>query len=241
MYHHLGDSKNPMFRSVAAFKNDLDRLDKMGFRPVTASEWLGGKMNLPAGASPAVMTFDDSNPDQFRLKEDGALDPNCMMGLWSTFAKTHPEFPIRATFFVLPDVMFGQPHMVRTKLDLLKKWGCEVANHTVHHLTLRKCSDAKVMQEIGVAAKLLGDGTAPLALPNGSSPTNKALLKGFDWQGMRVQPSGVFLVGAEPAPSIEDGKFNRYAVPRIQANDGELGLTFWLDRLAEGKVQVYVQ
>lgn len=245
MYHHLGDKADPMFRKVSEFKGDLERLDKLGFRPVTASAYLANKMDLAPGSSPVVMTFDDANPDQVRFLSDGSLDPTCMVGLWTEFAKSHPEFPVRATFYVLPDVLFGQPKWRAKKLELLKSLGCELANHTIHHYILRKRTDAEVKAEIGNAAtalaKLGQSLPTSLALPFGSSPRNKELLHGFDFGGKRVELTGVFLVGSNPAPAPTDPKFNRFAVPRIQANEGEYGLTYWLDLLEKGKVHVFVQ
>ncbi|MHB8638067.1 MAG: polysaccharide deacetylase family protein, partial [Fimbriimonadaceae bacterium] len=245
MYHHLGDRKNPFYRSVEQFNNDLDRMDKMGFRPVTVSAYLSGKMDLAPGASPVVMTFDDANADQVRFLDDGTLDPTCMIGLWAAFAKSHPDFPVHATFFILPDSLFGQPKWRDAKLALLKSLGCELANHTITHPILRKMTDEQVEQEIGDASERLEKlGQAlptALALPFGSSPRNKALLRGFDWHGKHVDLTGVFLVGSNPAPPTTDAKFNRFAIPRIQANEGEYGLTYWLNRVAAGRVKVYVQ
>ena len=244
MYHHVGDSKDSMFRKASEFQSDLEQFDKLGFRPVTASEYISGKMELAPGASPVVMTFDDANPDQIRLLEDGTLDPTCFMGIWAEFAKSHPEFPIHATFFVLPS-FFGQSKWQQKKLEMIKDWGSEIANHTINHLILRKQTDEKVKDEIGGAAdnlvKLGRTSPAPLALPFGSSPTNKDLLKGFEWHGKRVEPTGVFLVGSNPAPSPSDPKFNRFAIPRIQANNVEFGLTYWFEQLQKGRVKLYVQ
>ena len=245
MYHHLGDRKDPMFRTVSEFTRDLDRMDKLGFRPVTVSAYLTGHMDLAPGASPVVMTFDDANADQVRFLDDGSLDTTCMLGLWEAFAKIHPEFPIHATFFVLPKSLFGQPKWREKKLELLKNLGCELANHTITHPILRKQSDGKVKEEIGDASEALEKLGQPLptslALPFGSSPHNKELLRGFDWHGKHVELTGVFLVGSNPAPAPSDPKFNRHAIPRIQANEGEYGLTYWLDLFQMGKVKVYVQ
>jgi len=244
MYHHLGDRKDPMFRKVTEFTGDLERMDKLGFRPVTVSAYLSGQMDLAPGSSPVVMTFDDANADQVRFLDDGTLDTTCMLGLWSAFAKTHPEFPIHATFFVLPS-LFGQSKWRAKKLELLKSLGCELANHTITHPILRKKTDEEVKKEIGDASEALVKLGQPLptslALPFGSSPHNKELLHGFEWHGKRVELTGVFLVGSNPAPSTTDPKFNRYAIPRIQANEGEFGLTYWLDLFEKGKVKVYVQ
>jgi peptidoglycan/xylan/chitin deacetylase (PgdA/CDA1 family) len=245
MFHHLGDKKDSMYCTPEQFTNWLAKMDSLGFRPVTASQYLSGQMNLPKGASPVVMTFDDSNPDQLQLTPDGKVDPKCFVGLWEDYAKTHPEFPVKATFFVLPDVMFGAKKDVPAKLKILTDLGCEIANHTMTHPILKKLSDKAAEQEIGGAAlELAKEGSstdAPLALPYGVAPQNRALLKGFAYEGKTVKPKGVFLVGAEPARSTLDGKFDPTRIPRIQANDLPYGLTFWLKKFADHKVDVYVQ
>jgi len=245
MYHHLGERKDAMFRTVSEFTGDLERMDRLGFRPVTVSEYLTGKMGLAPGASPVVMTFDDANPDQVRLLDDGSVDPTCMLGLWQAFAKSHPEFPVHATFFILPNSLFGQPKWRAKKIELLRSLGCELANHTISHPILRKLPDAKVKQEIGECAEALTKLGQPLptslALPFGSTPRNKSLLHGFEWNGKQVELTGVFLVGSNPAPSTTDPRFDKYAVPRIQANEGEYGLTYWLNQYEQGRVKVYVQ
>jgi hypothetical protein len=191
------------------------------------------------------MTFDDANADQVRFLDDGTLDPTCMLGLWGAFAKTHPEFPIHATFFVLPSSLFGQPKWRAKKVELLKGLGCELANHTITHPILKRKTDEQVKQEIGDASealeKLGQHLPTSLALPFGVSPRNKALLQGFDWHGKHVELTGVFLVGSTPAPSTTDPNFKRFAIPRIQANEGDQGLTYWLNLFEKGKVKVFVQ
>ncbi len=233
-----------MFRSEDKFRGDLERFDKMGFRPVTVTEYLQNKMPLGPGASPMVFTFDDANPDQVKLTPDGKLDPHCFLGIWQEFSKNHPEFPIHATFFVLPS-MWGQSKMLDQKLALLKSFGCELGNHTITHPILRRLSDDQVKQEVGEAeirlSKLGAPTPAPLALPFGSSPKNKTLLEGFDYKGVHIAPTGVFLVGANPAPAPTSPKLNKLRIPRIQAYSGPYGIDYWLDKVDQGSVKLYVQ
>lgn len=244
MYHHLGATKSPWFRTPEQFRGDLERLDKMGFRPETVTDFLNGSKQLPAGATPAVFTFDDSNADQVKLNPDGTLAKDCFLGIWQEFAASHPEFPIRATFFVLPDVMWGQPSMVSAKVALLNKLGCELGNHTMTHPILKKLSDDKVKWEIGEAQERLEKlGVAmpcSLALPFGVSPKNRSLLGGFEFDGQHIAPKAVFLVGSNPAPAPGNPKFNRLRIPRIRASEGDLCLTYWLDQAAKGRVKLYV-
>ncbi|RYG30702.1 hypothetical protein EON81_24440 [bacterium] len=239
-WHHIETGKTTMHRSPAAFKKDLERLYDAGFRPVTATEYLTGKMDLPPGATPVVMTFDDSNPSQFQLKEDGTVDPECGIGIWKAFAETHPDFPVHGTFYVLPDVMWGQPKSVKKKIAMLEEMGSELANHTVSHPILRKLSDDRAKAEIVDANARLRKfgvkGPISLALPFGVSPKNKGIVKGLIQKG---ELSAAFLVGANPAPA--PGKISYPAVPRIQAYDGPYGLPEWLDKLEKGQVKVYVE
>ena len=243
-YHHLGVSKDSMFRSPDQFRGDLERLYKMGFRPEMVTDYLTGSKGLPVGASPAVFTFDDSNPDQIKLNSDGTLSKDCFLGIWQEFAASHPDFPIRATFFVLPDTMWGQRAMLPAKLALVSKLGCELGNHTMTHPILRKLSDDRVKYEIGAAQERLEKlGVAmpcSLALPFGVSPKNKSLLAGFDFDGRHIAPKAVFLVGANPALPPDSSKFNRLRIPRIQAYEGPFGIKDWLDQVDKGKVKLYV-
>ena len=199
------------------------------------SNYLAGTYTLPPGSSPLVVTFDDSNPDQIKFTPDGHVDKKCFIGIWQEFTASHPDFPVVATFFVLPDVMWGQPKFRQAKLKYLLSLGCEIGNHTMTHPILKKLSDEKVKYEIGEAElklKTLGLPTpACLALPFGVSPKNRSLLNGFDYKGVHIQPKAVFLVGAEPALNVRSPKFNRLRIPRIQACEGPSGLTYWLDRL----------
>lgn len=244
MFHHLGDSKNPVFCTPAQFVNWLGEMDSLGMRPVTAQQYLDNKMNLPVGATPVVITFDDANPDQLQLDKNGNVTPDCFVGLWMKFAKEHPEFPVRATFFVLP-VFFGQPKDQRKKLEILQGLGCEIANHTITHPQLSRLNDLQVEEEIGQAQlRLQGMGIQPpipLALPYGIRPRNHKLLEGFTYKGQQIQPSGVFMVGAGPAPFSTSANFNRYHIARVAGSPEPYGLSYWLDRVKHNKVPLYVQ
>ncbi|MGV3617754.1 MAG: polysaccharide deacetylase family protein [Fimbriimonas sp.] len=243
-YHHIAEGKGDMYRTPAQFRKDLERLHKMGFRPCTVTDYLENKFPNPPGSSPAVFTFDDSNPSQFQLRPDGTVDPNCAIGIWQEFAKTHPDFPVRATFYVLPDVMWGQPKMRDQKVAMLKEMGSEMGSHTVSHPILKRLSDEKVKEEFAGAIDALEKmGTASpvsIALPFGVSPKNTALLKGFNYKGKAYAMKAAFLVGANPAPAPDSPKLNRYRIPRIQAYGGPYGIDYWLDEVAKGNVKVLV-
>ncbi len=215
----------------------------MGFRPVTLSEVLDDKMGLAPGASPVVFTFDDSDESQFRTLADHSVDPNCAVGIWMAFAKQHPDFPVKACFYVLPPVPWGQRATLIPKLKMLKEWGCELGSHTITHRSLAKLSSDQVKEELSKAQEFIrGWSFDPfaIALPLGISPKDKSLLKSFTLNGKTYRHEAVLLVGAGPAPSPEDPKFDPFRLPRIQAIEGEYGITYWLDRIHRGLVSPYV-
>ena len=75
-----------------------------GYRPVTVSEVVDKKIDLPAGLSPVVFTFDDAGPSQFSyIDHNGTLeiDPNSAVGIWLAFHKEHPDWRNKATFCML--------------------------------------------------------------------------------------------------------------------------------------------
>src|SRR3954463_4143942 len=63
-YHLLGDSDTRWHVERNHFRHDLELLYASGYRPVTVSELIDKKLDLPAGTSPVVFTFDDAGPSQ---------------------------------------------------------------------------------------------------------------------------------------------------------------------------------
>lgn len=244
MYHHILDRKGRMFRTRKQFRGDLEYMYKLGFRPVTFSEYLNNKMDLPPGASPIVLTFDDSNPSQLQLRKDGSVDPDCAVGIWEDFAKDHPDFPVHGTFYVLPNTMWLQPEMLQKKLQIIRDLGSELGNHTLTHPVLRSLKKDRAEREIAVATDDLVKMGVPLpislALPYGVGPRDRSILKGFTYNGKKYAPSATLLVGAGPAPAPTDPKLRKTGVPRILAYDGDLGVTYWLKMVEKKKMHPYV-
>ena len=97
-------------------------------------------------------------------------------------------------------------------------------------------NDAAVAGEIGgcvakIEAILPGTKVESIALPMGISPRNRALLASGVGAGQRYANKAVLLVGANPAPSPFSKEFKPLRLPRIQAVEGPLGITYWLDYL----------
>lgn len=243
-YHHVDEKETRWGRSSKNFRKDLERLYKAGFRPVTLHEYVTNRMKLPPGASPVVFTFDDGWESQYRILKGGVVDPHCAVGVWQKFAKTRPDFPLKATFFILPPVPFGQKEHAKQKVATLLRSGSELGIHTMSHTSLAKLTDEQVRAEIGGSIDWLkkwGVEAKTLAMPYGVMPKNPVLLKEFLWRGKRYQLDAAVRVGARPSPGPNSPDLRRYNIPRIQGIDQDYGLTWWLGRVKKGRVVLYVQ
>ena len=101
MYHQLlADGGGAYDLTPDEFRAELQQLYVAGYRPVTASALATGKIDLPRGATPVVLTFDDSTKSQAALLPDGRIDPESAVGIMLEFARDHPDFRPAGTFYV---------------------------------------------------------------------------------------------------------------------------------------------
>ena len=243
-YHGFSPIEKRYDRSYANFKKDLERVYKLGCRPVTMSEYVENRMPIPPGSTPVVLTFDDSNPTQFKFLPNGSIDPHCGVGIWFEFWKEHPDFPIHGEFYVMPTMMFGQKHLVDLKLKMLNDWGSEIGNHTLDHKPLSKLSEAAAIKEIGGTSAYLekkGITKVHFCMPYGLFPHNHKLVEKVTYNGKTYTLDSNVLCGANPAPSPISKKFNKYRIPRILCNGESDGVNTWLARAEQGKLNLYVQ
>lgn len=245
MYHSIeaspkADKVNSWIRSPKGFRQELERMYKQGYRPVNLSEYLDNKIGLEIGKSPVVLTFDDARETQFRYLADGKIDPDCAVGILEEFSKSHPDWPVKATFFVQPTsgtrTGFGQADSLQKKLQALVAMGCEIQNHTMTHPFLKRLSDENVQKEIALCQqeiqKLIPNAKVDaLALPFGVWPRNKKLAADGQYNGIKYHNRAVLLVGSNPAPSVIAKRFNPLKIPRIQAADGTYASSMWLEQI----------
>lgn len=239
-YHHIGSREERWTRTPANFRRDLETLYEKGYRPVNMADAVSGSIDLPRGYSPVVITFDDSSPGQFRYLEDEGgrkIDPKSAVGILLAFHEEHPDWPLKASFYV-NDRPFGDVATWKEKIRQLHEFGMEVGNHTLSHADLGRLTPAQTTREVGGLNKLIVDllpQTAPttLALPNGTHPQSPEAAKSGTYQGVNYETRAFLLVGAGPAPSPFNVRFDPYRIPRIQAVDSaieaRLNLAFWLD------------
>ncbi len=245
-YHEISSDKSRMCRSANAFRHDLARLYAENYRPVLISDYIDNRIDIPLGASPVVLTFDDARASQFHYQKDGSIDPHCAVGILQEFAKQHPDFPVKATFFVLPENAFGsKPDVAAQKINALLTMGCEVQNHTVTHRYFNRLSEEEIRKEIAMGAAMI-ERMAPnakvdiLALPGGILPANRRLLLSGEYHGVRYTNRGVILAAGNPSRSPAVRKFNPYFVARIEAIEDKDGIVRWLDWLKANPKSRYI-
>ncbi|GAA3939490.1 hypothetical protein GCM10023085_21120 [Actinomadura viridis] len=239
MYHRIIDNPElSLDRSTAEFREELVRLARTGYVPITAGEMVSGRFNVPAGRHPVVLTFDDSTPGHFALDPQGRPKAGTAVAIIQEVARQYPGFRPTATFY-LNQELFGLAGQESAGLRWLLQNGFELGNHTLSHKDLSTLSKAAVQKEIGdiesKVVSLTGTHTATLAYPFGSEPDKRQWAErkegAYDFKG-------VFLAGWKPSESPFDEKFDHLAISRVRSegkikeNDcKQFCSTAWLDRL----------
>lgn len=248
MYHEFKEKNASLTRSTASFKQDLEVLRKNNFYPVNLSDVLNNRIDVPAGKSPVVLTFDDARETQFRLIETPdalKVDPKCAVGILEAFNKEHEDWPLRATFFVLPKSKvtqdsFGQLGMGAQKMQYLVEKGMELGNHSTYHKSMRNMTPEQIQAEIGNAHKVILEQVPNakiqvVALPMGQFPRNKAnwkyLLKGT-YQGVSYDYKAAMDAAWRPIYSPASKQYNHARLERIDSIDGLNGIRDWVNKLS---------
>jgi len=229
MYHNVGEEEAAWTRSVENFKRDLKTLYDQGFRPVSLLDYVLGTIDLPIGLSPVVLTFDDGNLNNFRLLDDGTIDPECVVGIFLEFHQNHPDFPLRASFFITGATPFRQKDSVAYKLNFLIEQGFDIGNHTLDHINFTNASAQDIQAQIAIQKqrleKHLVDPTYQintLALTYGSRPKDKSLeiyLQKGTHENQDYENLVLLNVGSRPGYSAFDVRFNPLSLPRIRGSE----------------------
>jgi len=254
-YHLIVDKDALYSRERGHFLQDLESFYRRGYRPVTISQLLDRKIDLPRGLSPIVIVFDDASPSQFSyIEKNGQLeiDPNSGMGIWLAFHKKHPDWGNRAVFCLLSGAAAGHNFFGNKGIDgqkdawrfkkvqFLHDQGFEVCNHTLWHANLGKYSDAVVQEQIA-RGQLAIDSALPefkvrtFALPLGVWPKNRALAKAGSWTDpktktvTRYDNQAILEVSGGPTKSPYDPAFNPLSINRIEMIGTQMEAT--LDRM----------
>lgn len=236
MYHQLGAQPRGGYdQTPAQFKAELTRLYRQGYRTVTADALVSGRIDVPAGKSPMVLTFDDATVSQYGELPDGSVDPKSGLGILLAVAKANGEPHPVATFYVNAEPFAGREDYLKKLHDL----GMEIGDHTLSHANLKRLSDAQVQEELAKDLTLIrrtvpGIQVTTMALPLGIHPVNKGLAAKGRSGTTAYSFKGVMLVGAGPAPSPYSTRFKPLAVPRLLSGGDKglyFGATYWLNRI----------
>lgn len=223
----------------------LDLMYAAGWYPVNMRDILTAHVRVPTGRIPVVLTFDDARPSQFRYRPNGKIDPKCAVGILEAFHDRHPDWPRRATFYVLPEskwngVPFDQDGAERRKLRFLLRRGYEIANHTVSHRSLATLSPGTLKWEMAEAVRAIRR-LAPrasmdtMALPYGIAPKNKrlwTLLLSGRQGGTRYGNRCILLASGGPAYPFAHRLFDRTQITRIEPQPGNI--EHWIEALRPG-------
>jgi peptidoglycan/xylan/chitin deacetylase (PgdA/CDA1 family) len=225
MYHLIGTGQSYLTPDQLRFHIAL--LRSHGFYPTTVKEMVEGTMEIPAGKTPVVLTFDDSSPGQYRILDDGTLDPDCAVGILQAEVARGDWAP-KATFFPLLDVnpgniLFGQPELAQRKLQNLVKWGYEIGSHGMTHVDFSEATADQVRKELADSQaqleSLIGNGYKVFALspPYGEYPADRTLLLSGEYEGRTYAYQAVVMAWGESSPSPFSSEFDATHIPRITA------------------------
>lgn len=244
----LAKPRSSLDRTPAQLYAEFTRLAQEGYVPVTAAEFATGRMNVPAGRHPVVLTFDDGSPTHLAFDAAGNPKPDTAVGVIERVARERPGFRPVATFFVNADP-FALGGQAAGAMRWLAQRGFEVANHTTHHLDLARMGHGGVATEIGTDQKMITTATGippvTFAFPYGA-PARLSWADHGDADGARWDFQGMFLAGWRPADSPFMKDYDPRQIPRIR-DDGKVRQDdcrrfcsiAWLDWLAQNPDKRY--
>lgn len=244
MYHRLReDGGGDYDRTPEEFRAELEWLFANDYVPVLVRDLVDGDIDIPAGTSPVVLTFDDSPLEHAQLDEDDEPEPDTALGILHDVAEEHEHVDPVALWSVLPAPFGGNEE----EGDRIMRWlhdnGHELANHTCRHEPLSGRDDADVAQDVLCGEQIITDAVPEaevrtFTLPLGVWPDERSLAYEGSTDDGDYAHDAVLLVGSNPAPSPFDEAFDPLALPRIRTGswdggDPDFESEFWLTRLDE--------
>nr|WP_221493009.1 polysaccharide deacetylase family protein [Actinomadura coerulea] len=248
MYHRImKKAELSLDRSSKELYDELTGLAKDGYYPITAAEFVSGRIDVPAGRHPVVLTFDDSTPGHFGLDPQGNPVPDTAVAVIEQVARENPGFRPVATFYLNKELFGMDETRAAAGLTWLRQHGFELGNHTVSHPSLSGMSEKGVHNEIGDMedriVRLTGAHATTFAYPFGAVPKKKAWAEKQDG---RYAFQGIFLAGWRPSVSPFDTGFDRWNIDRVRSegkikeNDcAKYCSTAWLEYLDKNPDERY--
>lgn len=252
MYHGIKDNP-PYHITKEAFKADLDYLYEHNYRLISVRDFLDQTIDIEAGMTPIVFTFDDGLPSTFSLIEvEGELqvNPDTAIGIIEEFAEEHPDFGREAAlYFHATTANFKGAGTEEERLQWLLDHGYEFGNHSATHANFSQLSAEGLLKEVGsVDEFIIEQGfdykMRSLTYPFGARPDSSLthLLYEGSYKGIDLAYEVAFREGPSSshyAPS--DVKFSPYNAPRVRGSQGEVQDMWWfLEFYEDNRHQLYV-
>jgi hypothetical protein len=251
MYHRLlPDGGGEYDLTPEEFRGELQYLYDNDYRPIRTIDLVEGNIDVPAGMTPVVLTFDDSTREQAAHTDDGEIDPDTAIGILLEFAEEHPDFTPVASLYINAGPFGGGGDSDDILIDLHER-GFELGNHTHSHANLRSLDADGIREELARGVQVTTDvipsaEVRTLSLPLGIWPEPRDLAYEGEHDGFTYTNEGILLVGSHPALSPYHADFDPLAIPRIRStpgwDGGEPDYTsgFWFDVLERHPERRYV-
>lgn len=233
-------------RTAETFREDLEFYYQEGYRMVKLTDYVNGKIDIPYGTSPIVLTFDDGNANNIKVtgKDTNGnliIDPNSAVGILEEFKKKYPDYNVTAIFF-LTNNLFNQPDYDEEIIKWLINNGYEVGNHTQGHNNFSQIDTKKTEQVVGYMYQKLdsiipGKYSKIVALPYGSpykkEHKNYPYILNGEYEGFEYETIAALRVGWEPEVSPYNKNFDASFLKRCRAYDNK-GLEFDIEMVFKG-------
>ncbi|WP_353892999.1 polysaccharide deacetylase family protein [Proteinivorax hydrogeniformans] len=251
MYHSIAPEEDTWVRTPDNFRKDLEKLYKNGYRLVSMRDVIKGNIDIEAGKSPVVLTFDDGTQGHFNyIEKDGDLviDPDSAVGILLEMNEKYPDFGTAATFYINSNP-FRQPEYAERKLKELVEFGMDIGHHTYGHIYLDQHGPEEIQRQMAKLQELVNDVLPdyPLdtfALPFGIWPQDEYRQYAIagEYDGINYENIGVLEVGSYPAVSPFNKSFDPMSIPRVRASyeEGYGHFKFFFDVFEDNPSRRYV-
>lgn len=246
-WHKIQDADGRWENSLTTFRAQLQELCDRNYRPISIDEFIDGTFDVPAGASPVLLTFDDSYKEHFFFAEDGVTpSSDSVVGILQDMEQTCQGWRARASFAFYWPVPFRETDrdVIEAKLRYLVANGFDLSNHTYNHDNLREMTDAEVVESVGRAetelAAVIGDDyrVRSITLTQGIWPLNQELALRGTYEGFTYEHEIAFEVGYMPTRSPHHAEYDPRSIQRVQAYVPEFRK--WIDWLDEDPTRRFV-
>ena len=139
------------------FEHQLNQIYDAGFSLVGLDDWLAGRMVVPEGRRPLILSLDDLYfNNQLRLDEEGNPRRDTGLGVLWYFSQEHPDFGYSAALFVnLGNKLYANPDDPGWEMELARTiaWGMDhdliPYNHFYTHPRLDWSTGDQILWEAG--------------------------------------------------------------------------------------------